>query len=186
MATVYEKMKKIADNIRLRTGGTEPLSLDDIAEAILTIGGEVTPQLKGNLVPYAIDTDGSIYDGDGWIAKKRLSSSGVLKDANYVSTTGFIPASSGAIIRIGGCQWIDTTNATSSNYVCSYDANFNFICAVNCAGSYGGGTVSGDSSVAVVTLPTNENIAYVRVSAYGHTINGAGETLIVTVNEEIE
>lgn len=41
MSTVYEKMKAICDNIRLRTGGTELLTLDDIAQAILTIGGNV-------------------------------------------------------------------------------------------------------------------------------------------------
>ena len=39
--TVYAKMKTIGDNIRLRTGGTELLNLDEIAEAILTIGGNV-------------------------------------------------------------------------------------------------------------------------------------------------
>lgn len=38
---INEKMKTICDNIRLRTGGTEPLTLDEIAEAILTIGGNV-------------------------------------------------------------------------------------------------------------------------------------------------
>ena len=39
--TVYTKMKAICDNIRLRTGGTKLLNLDEIAEAILTIGGNV-------------------------------------------------------------------------------------------------------------------------------------------------
>lgn len=138
-----------------------------------------------NQVPISIDADGSIYDGDGWIAKKRLSSSGALKDANYVSTTGFIPATSGAEIRIGGCKWINS-DAQSANYVCSYDANFNFVCAVNCGGGYGGGTVSGDEEIAVVTLPTNKtNIAYVRVSAYSDIVGGPGASMIVTVNEEI-
>lgn len=39
--SVYSKMKAICDNIRLRTGGTALLTLDEIAEAILTIGGNV-------------------------------------------------------------------------------------------------------------------------------------------------
>lgn len=36
--SVATKMKKICDNIRLRTGGTELLTLDDIAEAVMQIG----------------------------------------------------------------------------------------------------------------------------------------------------
>lgn len=39
--SVHEKMKAICDNIRLRTGGTALLNLDEIAAAILTIGGNV-------------------------------------------------------------------------------------------------------------------------------------------------
>lgn len=39
--SVNAKMKVICDNIRFRTGGTELLDLDEIAEAILTIGGNV-------------------------------------------------------------------------------------------------------------------------------------------------
>lgn len=39
--SVNSKMKAICDNIRLRTGGTALLSLDEIAEAILIIGGDV-------------------------------------------------------------------------------------------------------------------------------------------------
>lgn len=36
--SVYEKMKAIGDNIRSRTGGTDLLTLDEIAEAIMQIG----------------------------------------------------------------------------------------------------------------------------------------------------
>lgn len=40
---INEKMEKICDNIRLRTGGAEPLTLDDIAEAVMQIGWETDP-----------------------------------------------------------------------------------------------------------------------------------------------
>lgn len=41
--SVGEKMQKICDNIRLRTGGTDLLTLDDIAEAIMQIGEATDP-----------------------------------------------------------------------------------------------------------------------------------------------
>lgn len=150
-------------------------------------GVEIWRKRYTNWVPKSIDTDGSIYDGDGWIAKKRLSSSGVLKDVDYTSATGFIPAKANDVVRIGGCYWMNTVEQ-STNYVCSYDANFNFIKAVNCLGGYGGGTVSGDENVAVVKLLNNTSIAYIRVSAKDDTyteINGPGAQMIVTINEEI-
>ena len=145
-----------------------------------------------NRVKTSIDTDGSIYNGTGYIGRKRLSSSGVLKDADYASATGYISASSGAIVRIKGVDW----NNTSYCYVCAYNASFGFISAVNSNGEYGGGTVSRNGDLATVTLNNNSNIAYVRVSAVhssadaGYTsvakpIEGPGSYLIVTINQEI-
>lgn len=145
-----------------------------------------------NQVPISIDTDGSVFNGKGYVGKTRLSSSGVTKSLDYVSTTGYIPASSGAVIRIKGVAW---NNATAC-YVCAYDGDFGFISAVNATGEYGGGTVTRNGDVAEVTLKTNANIAYVRVSAV-HTSSdadyftvpdpkeGPGSYLIVTVNQEI-
>lgn len=40
---VNEKMKKICDNVRTRTGGTELLNLDQIAEAVMQIGKATEP-----------------------------------------------------------------------------------------------------------------------------------------------
>lgn len=148
-----------------------------------------------NQVPISIDTDGSIFNGKGWIEATRLSSSGATKAESYVTTTGFIPATSGAIVRIAGIKWA-TSTSSGADYVVSYDSDFNFIAAVNAGGSYGGGTVSGDDSVSVVTLLDNDAIAFVRVSAkhdasdaswnlVENRNDGPGDYLIVTVNEEI-
>ena len=43
-----------------------------------------------NQVPLSVDTDGSIFNGKGWLESTRLSSSGVTKAADYVSVTGYI------------------------------------------------------------------------------------------------
>ena len=145
-----------------------------------------------NQVPISVDTDGkTIFNGTGWIGNKRLSSSGAVKDSTYTSVTGYIPASSGDIIRIKGVTWTG-----SSNYVCSYDANHGFLTAINGQGAYGGGTLTRDDDVSIVTLPINANIRWIRVSAIhddrdagyagvADKLEGPGSYLIVTVNEEI-
>ena len=145
-----------------------------------------------NQVPISKDANGSIFNGKGWIEKTRLSSSGATKANDYTSTTGYIPATSGATIRIKGVAWNN-----GADYVCTYNSGFTFLTALNGQGSYGGGTiVSRVGDVVTVKLPTNSNIAYIRVSAIHSSkdagyasvakpIEGPGSYLIVTVNEEI-
>ena len=153
---------------------------------------EIVVSSYTNQVPISKDTDGSVFNGKGWIGNTRLSSSGATKSNSYTSVTGYIPATSGAIVRIKGVAW----NNAGSCYVCSYNSNFGFVAAVNSDGAYGGGTVSRNGDVSEVTLPNNSNIAYVRVSAVhtqsdaGYTsvadpLEGPGSYLIVTVNQEI-
>lgn len=134
-----------------------------------------------NQVPISIDTDGTVFNGKGWIGETRLSSSGVTKTFDYTSTTGYMPASSGAVVRIKGSNWDNGTGC----YVCSYKSDFSFVGAVNSEGIYGGGTVTREGDISIVTLTTNNDIAYVRVSAIGDRVEGPGADLIVTVNEEI-
>ena len=138
-----------------------------------------------NQVPKSIDIDGSIYNSKGYKMGYRLSSSGVEKELQGALVTGYILAKSADTVYIGGdgVEWL-TSNHQAANYVCCYDSTFKFICAQNCTGSYTGGTVSGDTIVAKVSLPTNENIAYVRVSDNGQSASTASK-LIVTINEEI-
>lgn len=172
-----------AETVTLAGKVVEKLVLDG-----KTIYEKVLQKYK-NWVPYSIDTDRSIFNGTGWIGKTRLSSSGATKDADYASTTGYIPAKAGDVVRIAGTGWLDS-NYLSTNYICTYDSNFNFIAAVNNGGSYGGGTVSGDLNVAVVTLNNTSTIAYIRVSSSDASgkpvgVDGPGDNLIVTINEEI-
>ena len=158
---------------------TITVSYNGKTTTITVIG--VAKQGYTNLVPTSIDTDGTIFNGKGWIEKTRLSSSGVTKTFDYASTTGYMPASSGAVVRIKGSNW---DNGTAC-YVCSYKSDFSFVGAVNSDGLYGGGTVTREGDISIVTLTTNNEIAYVRVSAIGNHSEGPGADLIVTVNEEI-
>ena len=83
--SVNEKMTAIADAIRAKTGGTGPLTLDGMAEAIKSIeegGGEETIGnyyvFGGTFIPsedissvYELATDASLGLPDGYIYKKR-------------------------------------------------------------------------------------------------------------------
>lgn len=179
------------------TGNGEDMIVT-INQEIEDVGPEEpeVPATYTNQVPISIDTDGSIYNGVGYIDKYRLSSSGALKSNTYSVATGFIPAKPGDTIRIGGLVW--HTDNHAANYLCAYDADFNYIGATyRVASTYG--TRIWDTrelvdGVAIIKLlSTVTNIAYIRVSTIGEhesTTTGTptkqdGSKLIVTVNQEI-
>ena len=71
------------------------LSIDGIELKKLFISTPFT-----NKVPSSIDTDGSIYQGHGYIEDYRLSASGELSAQTGSITTGFIPCKSTDLIRM--------------------------------------------------------------------------------------
>ena len=144
-----------------------------------------------NRVPISIDTDGSIFNGTGYMEGYRLSSSGATKEHEYSTVTGFISASDGDVIRINGCDWASNKNAL--NYICAYDAEFNYIghaCTVSGSDSLTikSGVVTNyqkdDALNATMTL-SGATIAYIRVSSNGTGSGCDGSKMIITVNEEI-
>jgi hypothetical protein len=152
-----------------------------------------------NQVPISIDTDGSVYNGCGYEADKRLSSSGVTKSQSNSYVTGYIPAKGGDVVRIVGCDWSTTVHAY--NYICAYDSNFGFIGGLATVGGATNLTAHGtnikgdyvrdaDTLDATITLANISNIAYVRVSSCGDNTVGLDmydiADMIITVNEEIE
>jgi hypothetical protein len=159
-----------------------------------------------NLVPTSIDTDGSIYNGTGYIDGYRLSSSGNISSQSYTMTTGFIKCVSTDLIRMSGLSF--KTIDAAYNYVCFYDASFTLLGSFNIykdtAISTGYRlTPRGIVYCSNVTLPSITNgiitfdnytfksdadkVAYVRIN--GQWENGSGKSgadMIVTINEEIE
>lgn len=83
---------------------------------------EKVEKLKGNLLPYATDTDRkTIYNGIGYKPGVRLSSSGSLSTVTTdtdMCTSGFIPAKAGDIVRIKNFS-MNSWNA----YIIAYDAS---------------------------------------------------------------
>lgn len=150
-----------------------------------------------NQVPLSIDTDGSIYNGCGYIEGYRLSSSGALKSQEKSVATGFIPFTATDIILMAGAVW--TTDVASGYcYIVFYDKNFAILGTANRFKSEDvgtisnrGGIVNSDKTLSSVVeddgvtrfdiaFTDGTDIAYVRISATGNSAE-----MIVTVNEEI-
>lgn len=83
---------------------------------VITAVAEVAGPAYTNQIPISTDTDNSVFNGTGYMEKRRLSSSynvSTLTNAsasNPAFVTGFIPAKAGDIIRLENC-YVD------SNYV---------------------------------------------------------------------
>lgn len=179
----------------------------------LTIGGVALKQLfiNGiqvwksftNQVPISTDTDGSIFNGVGYIENRRLSSSGGLSSSaqNGSVTTGFIPFPDGdkTVIRTKNVEWLNAQpNYNGHFYVLFYDANKKILTQGNALESPASGfthvvTITRDAN-GVETFKFNQdygtsnawlqavrnNAKYIRITAYGK-----GADFIVTINEEI-
>ena len=142
-------------------------------------------------MPISVDTDGSVFNGKGWIGGKRLSSSGAVKDGAYNSITGYIPAKAGDVIRtnIG----VDG----NSEYIYAYNESFGIVGYSNGDNSSSAiGKITTANNASTLTLTNNSTIRWIRVSAqHGNTdplystvanpADGPGPYMIVTVNEEI-
>lgn len=173
--------------------------MDLSAYKAISIGGVALKEIKingvlawksgpTNQVPLSIDTTGAIYNGKGYKDGCRLSSGGTEKTYDNGSSTGYIPAKGGDVVRVGGCWW-KNSNYAGANYVCAYAADFTYLGPVNATGyDYGYAGVfegiGGDDEVAVITLANNASIAYIRVSC-GEDSGPPGAKMIVTINEEI-
>lgn len=167
----------------------------------VTYGGKTTTitvigvdkQESINKVPTSVDTDGSLFNnGKGYIGRTRLSSSGGTKYNDYMSTTGYISAKSGDVIRMKGAPFDSGTE-----YICVYDSSFNrigHVCGTGLADAIGTAVVNGD--LVTLTLAQNSNIAWIRgclthdssCSGYASVADpyeGPGSYMIITVNEEI-
>ena len=143
-----------------------------------------------NLLPSAIDTDGSIYNGVGWEKGYRLGSDGAPSGQNDSYLTGFIPVKFGDVVHLKNVKWQNgvTTGLNSGNQrVAFYDANKAHLGQTNAIGL--GGTLSGvkdDNNIWTQFTVKNfsgvtlDNAAYFRLNCA--EISGDS---IITVNEEI-
>lgn len=143
-----------------------------------------------NLLPSAIDTDGSIYNGVGWEKGYRLGSDGAPTAQNDSYLTGFIPVKFGDVVHLKNVKWqngVDTGLNSGNQRVSFYDADKVHLGQTNAIGL--GGTLSGvKDENNIWTQFTVKNWSGVDLgSAAYFRLNCAeisGDS-IITVNEEI-
>lgn len=173
---------------------------DIVITAVCT---EIEQYTYTNQVPISIDTDGSIYNGVGYINDYRLKgSTGEIVEKEWACVTGFIPAKENDIVRIIAPKWSSDQGDTNLNLICAYNANFEYLC---CADSHGAAhkyntetnpdkytlehSIEHTDTMSIVTMGTKTvgtGIAYIRISNIGdNTGPCSGADIIVTVNEEI-
>ena len=124
-----------------------------------------------NQIPISIDSSGAVYNGVGYKAGYRIStSSGNESAANGMTVTGFIPVPPGATIYIKGID-LSSDNSTMA----WYETDFKFKSGAYCNNTFGAADANG------VRKKAFSNAAgYIRISG------AFGDNPIITVNEPIE
>ena len=164
---------------------------------------ETSVEIK-NWVEYAIDTDGSLYNGCGYKDDTRLSSSGSISDTAQTGSvvTGFIPWTMGDVIRMKGAEFVGVSeNIGGHYYLMFYDSSKNVMGneAYVSSASYGNNTaiqnaisIDYDNQTGVTTFAFKnlnaqtgltqavKNAQWIRINAYGK-----GSDLVITINQEI-
>ena len=143
-----------------------------------------------NLLPSAIDTDGSIYNGVGWKKGYRLGSDGAPSSQNDSYLTGFIPVNFGDVVHLKNVKWQNGVNTglnSGNQRVSFYDANKAHLGQANAIGL--GGMLSGvkdDNNI--WTQFTVKNWSGVDIANTAYFRLNCAEIIgdsIITVNEEI-
>jgi hypothetical protein len=156
-----------ADNNIILTGvlgeGTYTFAYDDADGVRTTIGtlghnGTETP-VYTNLLPAAIDTNGSIYNGIGWKTNIRLGSSGTVTEASAtgMETTGFVPVSGTDTIYFANIAFPYDGSQTAYQYFALFDASKT---KLTC------NKINVDLSAHGVTYDANKNMKSLNVAAY--------------------
>ena len=169
------------------------------------------PEVGGytNLIPTSIDTDGSVYNGTGYLVGKRLNSSGAIVEASTYAdstlVTGFIPVKIGDIIRTyqlreklymsGSGSYV-----SSNGYISFFDVNFVKLDQFNGSGYSSGAFIDADNSswdydestkITTVNIAWKSGatgVAYFRMSGMFNLVSGENNDpgdCVITVNEEI-
>lgn len=164
------------------------LAIGDIVLKQLSINSILVwkePVFYKNWVKYAIDTDGSLYNGCGYMDNYRLNSSAIVKEASGATHTGYISVTSNDMVKaIVGTA----VESNSANYVAFYDSDFKliFIHTYTNAVAYGYASyVTQDDGRYLLTIDLSHSkvvgAAYIRVSCG----SCKGADMIVAMNEEI-
>lgn len=157
---------------------------------ITAVATEVHVVSYNNLVRTSVDTDGTVYNGRGYIEGYRFKSDGSIAEQAGAVHSGFI-AYNGEVIRIYGATRSEV--GYSGNYLVMYDGNWNKITqyGFNNLVDYGAvwSSCNGKYMLAIdLTQITNPVAAgNIRSAAYIRSGFGvcSGENFVITLNEPI-
>lgn len=177
----YAATLSVAENYKIQSvivtmGGVDitDTAYSDGIISIAAVTGDIviTAVATGftNQIPLSIDSSGSIYNGAGYKAGYRIStSSGNESAASGMTVTGFIPVPNSATIRVKG---IDLSSGNST--MAWYGTDFKFKSGNYCNNAF----ETADSNGVRKKAFTNA-AGYIRISG------AFGDNPIITVNEEI-
>lgn len=143
-----------------------------------------------NQIPISIDTDGSVFNGKGWIGSKRLNSSGGVVDVGSYgdsAVTGFIPFKDGDTLR--GNVGMYLASGSSQQGICFYKSDKTFIHRIAQTSVFPSSFKAASDGSFEFTLSAAgdfshvanmANVAYVRCC-----FCGIDDDAIITKNEEI-
>lgn len=152
---------------------------------------EQTGPAYTNRVRSSIDTDGSIYNGTGYLEGYRLNSSGTETASDGAVVSGFIPYN-GEVIRVYGST--SSNNSNNGNYLVMYNSDFSKHTVLNVQNWVNYGAVWSELNgkymltidpEAITNAATNTALAeakYIRASL----ASCAGASFVVTLDEPIE
>lgn len=170
--------------------GTYTVKYEDAEGNLIDIGALTYGEEEiVNQIPISTDTDGTIFNGKGWNANMRVSSSGTIKTQSGYELTGFIPFVKGDILRgsagIIGLIVSGAASNTGYNVLSLYNSSKTFIANIDLSASSTaeGMTINADDSFAFdssLNSTVTESVAFVRVT----TVNISDES-IITVNQAI-
>ncbi len=112
-------LEQLASAAYIRCSLGVPESADTFSLTLDGAGG----QSFTNQVPLSVDTDGTVYNGCGYITDHRLDPTGVVSLAGAVAS-GYVPYS-GQVIRIYGTA--EPAVGTDGNYFCMYGSDYSHI-----------------------------------------------------------
>jgi hypothetical protein len=129
-----------------------------------TTEGSVTPNFK-NQIPISTDTDGKIYDGDGF-AENMYLSSGVPTSRSGIDCSGFIPIGCGSSSTASGEQVVRMSGITAGNNtnfrIAFYDIDKNYLGMQIYGNSFDSNTIK-DGETLKVPYETDESGNYTLV-----------------------
>ena len=182
------------DSIIVTMGGTDitstavsggNISIASVTgDIVITASASVAAAGYTNMLPLAVDSDGSAFNGGhGWTSGYRLNSSGGTTAAtNGCTVTGFIPAKKKDVLHLAGIE-LHKTGSTNDSYqrIVAYDSSFAYIATQNLSSLAWPYELDDNGCFKSITVGTSSSaVAYIRMSGFTFS-----DETIVTVNEPI-